>query len=130
MPRNFTLKKVDMQLSRQEFGSGSGTTGYAFAKIWILRGRCGGVVGWDQRRPHSSAPCFALHHHDPEPGGGPRGMGTDAQEQQYERSSNSKDPVTATLKLKQTCLWINKDPVPYIRAELLPSNILVWCFVI
>jgi len=43
-------------------------------------------------------------------------------------SSNSvkRAPTTATQRLKQDYLRIKKDPVPYICAEPLPSNILEW----
>lgn len=41
-------------------------------------------------------------------------------------SSNKRAPTTATQRLKQDYLRIKKDPVPYICAEPLPSNILEW----
>ena len=34
--------------------------------------------------------------------------------------------TTATSRLKQDYLRMRKDPVPYIVAEPLPSNILEW----
>uniref|UniRef100_A0A8C2ARF7 Ubiquitin-conjugating enzyme E2 J2 n=1 Tax=Cyprinus carpio TaxID=7962 RepID=A0A8C2ARF7_CYPCA len=43
---------------------------------------------------------------------------------------NRKMTMTATLRLKQDYLRIRKEPVPYICAEPLPSNILEWHFVI
>ncbi|XP_048029559.1 ubiquitin-conjugating enzyme E2 J2-like [Megalobrama amblycephala] len=43
---------------------------------------------------------------------------------------NRKPPSTATQRLKQDYLRIRKDPVPYICAEPLPSNILEWHFVV
>lgn len=39
---------------------------------------------------------------------------------------NKRAPATATQRLKQDYLRIKKDPVPYICAEPLPSNILEW----
>lgn len=39
---------------------------------------------------------------------------------------NRKMTTTATLRLKQDYLRIRKEPVPYICAEPLPSNILEW----
>lgn len=39
---------------------------------------------------------------------------------------NRKTPSTATQRLKQDYFRIRKDPVPYICAEPLPSNILEW----
>ncbi|KAB0399499.1 hypothetical protein E2I00_015811, partial [Balaenoptera physalus] len=47
-------------------------------------------------------------------------------------SSNSakRAPTTATQRLKQDYLRIKKDPVPYICAEPLPSNILEWHYVV
>uniref|UniRef100_A0A4W3IYY7 Ubiquitin-conjugating enzyme E2, J2 (UBC6 homolog, yeast) n=1 Tax=Callorhinchus milii TaxID=7868 RepID=A0A4W3IYY7_CALMI len=41
-------------------------------------------------------------------------------------SSNKRAPTTATQRLKQDYLRIKKDPVPYICAEPIPSNILEW----
>uniref|UniRef100_A0A672NZM6 Ubiquitin-conjugating enzyme E2 J2 n=2 Tax=Sinocyclocheilus grahami TaxID=75366 RepID=A0A672NZM6_SINGR len=38
--------------------------------------------------------------------------------------------MTATRRLKQDYLRIRKEPVPYICAEPLPSNILEWHFVV
>ncbi|XP_057244435.1 ubiquitin-conjugating enzyme E2 J2 [Malurus melanocephalus] len=45
-------------------------------------------------------------------------------------SSNKRAPTTATQRLKQDYLRIKKDPVPYICAEPLPSNILEWHYVV
>ncbi|XP_065178413.1 ubiquitin-conjugating enzyme E2 J2-like isoform X2 [Sycon ciliatum] len=42
------------------------------------------------------------------------------------RSSRKKSPVGATNRLKQDYLRIMSDPVPYIQAQPLPSNILEW----
>ncbi|KAM8868192.1 ubiquitin-conjugating enzyme E2 J2 isoform X2 [Synchiropus splendidus] len=41
-------------------------------------------------------------------------------------TGNKRAPTTATQRLKQDYLRIKKDPVPYICAEPLPSNILEW----
>lgn len=41
-------------------------------------------------------------------------------------NGNKRAPTTATQRLKQDYLRIKKDPVPYICAEPLPSNILEW----
>ncbi|EAW56257.1 ubiquitin-conjugating enzyme E2, J2 (UBC6 homolog, yeast), isoform CRA_c [Homo sapiens] len=41
-------------------------------------------------------------------------------------TSSKRAPTTATQRLKQDYLRIKKDPVPYICAEPLPSNILEW----
>jgi len=38
--------------------------------------------------------------------------------------------LTATSRLKQDYLRFKKDPVPYIYAEPLPSNILEWHYVV
>ena len=43
------------------------------------------------------------------------------------RMSKSK---TATARLKQDLLRLKKDPVPYVLAEPLPSNILEWHYVV
>lgn len=40
--------------------------------------------------------------------------------------SRSRKPHTATLRLKQDYLRLKKDPVPYVVAEPIPSNILEW----
>ncbi|XP_078498507.1 ubiquitin-conjugating enzyme E2 J2 isoform X2 [Lissotriton helveticus] len=45
-------------------------------------------------------------------------------------SSTKRAPTTATQRLKQDYLRIKKDPVPYICAEPLPSNILEWHYVV
>ena len=45
-------------------------------------------------------------------------------------SSKSKVPITATQRLRQDYLRLKKDPVPYITAEPLPSNILEWHYVV
>lgn len=39
-------------------------------------------------------------------------------------------PTTATQRLKQDYLRLKKDPVPYVTAEPLPSNILEWHYVV
>ncbi|XP_018606855.2 ubiquitin-conjugating enzyme E2 J2-like [Scleropages formosus] len=44
--------------------------------------------------------------------------------------SNKRAPTTATQRLKQDYLRIKKDPVPYICAEPLASNILEWHYVV
>ncbi len=38
--------------------------------------------------------------------------------------------TTATARLKQDFSRLIKDPVPYVRAVPLPSNILVWYYVV
>ncbi|XP_060793581.1 ubiquitin-conjugating enzyme E2 J2 [Neoarius graeffei] len=43
---------------------------------------------------------------------------------------NKRAPATATQRLKQDYLRIKKDPVPYICAEPLPSNILEWHYLV
>ncbi len=45
---------------------------------------------------------------------------------QMNNNGNKRAPTTATQRLKQDYLRIKKDPVPYICAEPLPSNILEW----
>ncbi|CAL9704074.1 unnamed protein product [Knipowitschia caucasica] len=45
-------------------------------------------------------------------------------------SGNKRAPTTATQRLKQDYLRIKKDPVPYICAEPLPTNILEWHYVV
>ncbi|XP_041836794.1 ubiquitin-conjugating enzyme E2 J2 [Melanotaenia boesemani] len=45
-------------------------------------------------------------------------------------AGNKRAPTTATQRLKQDYLRIKKDPVPYICAEPLPSNILEWHYVV
>lgn len=38
----------------------------------------------------------------------------------------SRKPTSATSRLKQDYLRLKRDPVPYITAEPLPTNILEW----
>lgn len=45
-------------------------------------------------------------------------------------SSKSRVPITATQRLKQDYVRLKKDPVPYITAEPLSSNILEWHYVV
>lgn len=45
-------------------------------------------------------------------------------------SSNKRVSTTATNRLKQDYLRIRKDPVPYVTAAPLPSNILEWHYVV
>lgn len=45
---------------------------------------------------------------------------------QMNNNGNKRATTTATQRLKQDYLRIKKDPVPYICAEPLPSNILEW----
>ncbi|XP_046881194.1 arf-GAP with coiled-coil, ANK repeat and PH domain-containing protein 3 isoform X2 [Hypomesus transpacificus] len=45
-------------------------------------------------------------------------------------NGSKRAPTTATQRLKQDYLRIKKDPVPYICAEPLPSNILEWHYVV
>ena len=40
--------------------------------------------------------------------------------------ASKRASTTATARLKQDYIRIKKDPVPYITAEPLPSNILEW----
>lgn len=37
---------------------------------------------------------------------------------------------TATARLKQDYMRLMKDPVPYVKAVPLPSNILTWYYVV
>ena len=46
------------------------------------------------------------------------------------RGGGSKTPMTAVSRLKQDFVRIKRDPVPYIVAEPLPSNILEWHYVV
>ena len=43
---------------------------------------------------------------------------------------SKKVSTTATNRLKQDFLRLNKDPVPYVRAVPLPNNILTWHYVV
>lgn len=55
-------------------------------------------------------------------------------------ATNTTKPITKTLvmgrnrgavlRLQQDYINLNKDPVPYIRAEPLPENLLEWHYVI
>jgi len=45
-------------------------------------------------------------------------------------SQPRKTPMTAVSRLKQDFVRIKRDPVPYIVAEPLPSNILEWHYVV
>jgi ubiquitin-conjugating enzyme E2 J2 len=38
--------------------------------------------------------------------------------------------ATATARLKNDYMRLNKDPVPYVTAEPLPTNILIWHYVV
>jgi len=40
--------------------------------------------------------------------------------------SSKRVNTTATARLRQDYMRIMKDPVPYVRAAPLPSNILEW----
>jgi ubiquitin-conjugating enzyme E2 J2 len=42
----------------------------------------------------------------------------------------SKHNNSATSRLKQDYLRLKKDPIPYVVAEPLPSNILEWHYVV
>jgi len=44
--------------------------------------------------------------------------------------TGAKKPISATGRLKQDYLRLKRDPVPYIEAEPLPSNILEWHYVV
>ena len=46
------------------------------------------------------------------------------------RNKKSTAPITATSRLKNDYLRLIKDPVPYIIAEPLTSNILEWHYVV
>ena len=46
------------------------------------------------------------------------------------QTKKSTAPITATSRLKNDYLRLKKDPVPYIIAEPLPSNILEWHYVV
>lgn len=39
-------------------------------------------------------------------------------------------PITASRRLQSDYLQIKKDPIPYLTAEPLPSNILEWHYVV
>jgi ubiquitin-conjugating enzyme E2 J2 len=39
-------------------------------------------------------------------------------------------PITATSRLRNDYMRLINDPVPYIKAEPLPSNILEWHYVV
>lgn len=41
---------------------------------------------------------------------------------------SNRKPNSATARLKQDYLRLKKDPVPYITAEPLPSNLLEWYY--
>ncbi|CAH0557223.1 unnamed protein product [Brassicogethes aeneus] len=43
---------------------------------------------------------------------------------------SNRKPSSATSRLKQDYLRLKRDPVPYITAEPLPSNILEWHYVV
>ncbi|CAK8694687.1 ubiquitin-conjugating enzyme E2 J2-like [Clavelina lepadiformis] len=45
-------------------------------------------------------------------------------------SKRSKVPITATQRLKQDYNRLKRDPVPFVTAEPLPSNILEWHYVV
>lgn len=46
-------------------------------------------------------------------------------------SVNSKTvSSTATARLKQDYMRLLKDPVPYVKAVPLPSNILTWYYIV
>ena len=45
-------------------------------------------------------------------------------------SSNKSVSSTATARLKQDYSRLMKDPVPYVTACPLPSNILEWYYVV
>ncbi len=44
--------------------------------------------------------------------------------------SHKRTNTTATARLKQDYMRIMKDPVPYIQAQPVPSNILEWHYVV
>lgn len=46
------------------------------------------------------------------------------------RSKHSSIPITATHRLKQDYIRLKKDPVPFVTAEPLSTNILEWHYVI
>lgn len=45
-------------------------------------------------------------------------------------SSSKPVSTTATARLKRDYARLLKDPVPYIKAVPLPSNILTWYYVV
>ena len=45
-------------------------------------------------------------------------------------SSNKLVATSATARLKQDYLRLKKDPIPYVTATPMPSNILVWHYVV
>lgn len=44
--------------------------------------------------------------------------------------SSQRASATATQRLKQDFIRLKKDPIPYVTAEPLPSNILEWHYVV
>ncbi|WAR15740.1 UB2J2-like protein, partial [Mya arenaria] len=44
--------------------------------------------------------------------------------------SSKRVNTTATARLRQDYMRIMKDPVPYVKAVPLPSNILEWHYVV
>uniref|UniRef100_A0A1B6C965 Ubiquitin-conjugating enzyme E2 J2 n=1 Tax=Clastoptera arizonana TaxID=38151 RepID=A0A1B6C965_9HEMI len=43
---------------------------------------------------------------------------------------SNRKPICATSRLKQDYLRLKKDPVPYVVAEPVPSNLLEWYYVV
>ena len=44
--------------------------------------------------------------------------------------ANKNLPITAVKRLQNDFIQIVKDPVPYVSAQPLPSNILEWHYVV
>lgn len=45
-------------------------------------------------------------------------------------SSSKTVSATATARLKQDYIRLLKDPVPYVKAVPLPTNILTWYYIV
>ncbi len=45
-------------------------------------------------------------------------------------NANKSISSTSTARLKQDYLRLLKDPVPYVKAVPLPTNILIWHYVV
>uniref|UniRef100_A0A8C5IQH7 Ubiquitin-conjugating enzyme E2 J2 n=2 Tax=Passerellidae TaxID=1729112 RepID=A0A8C5IQH7_JUNHY len=103
--------------SRQRRHLGLGREGAAAA---AARPACSAAIAARPPLPACLPPSAAGRRGRPGPGG--RG--------EMSSSSNKRAPTTATQRLKQDYLRIKKDPVPYICAEPLPSNILEWHYVV
>ena len=112
-------EKLDVQWNGEEFGFSSGPLGHPFAKRWMLRCECcNGVLGlvpalWDlQLRPCSSPYHLKPEHRDNGEGWAESNMSVRELQQQ------PRDWNRTISNLERL--------VPYMCAELLPSNILEW----